>query len=240
MSSPIVSTLTKALLLCVFFSNFADSCHTLPEYLDRPINDSITSIKLLLDETRYEISVKRQETFTTLKTMNLGIYHGGPIAELTVVAKNLFTRFINVSDCKTDFLASKAQELMEAANTSVLSELSCDFQPCELQRLKESIAKLLQRIEPEISDLRDACNKKQWDLYNQVSAKLNKLHSTKLSSDEVYRAKLVDISKCGNDYFVRHENEIAYQEDYLLSEIANEMRQIVLQALNEHRETYDS
>lgn len=155
MFSPIGSIFAFVLLIdrsitCEFFK----SCHSLPEYLDRPINDSITFINLVLDDKRMQVNLKLGITVPTMANMNRGLNQGGEIGASNNVGRFVYQLFLSEVDSRSDLMMAKVQESMEEASKSVLCKLSNILVPCELDVVRQSIEKLLERISPELSNLR--------------------------------------------------------------------------------------
>lgn len=242
MHSPFGSTFVKVVisLIWIYFSEYAEgSCFLLPEYLDRPINDSITSINLFLDEKRYQISVKRQLTIPTLQNMNRGMDHGGPVESLINVGRFVYRRFISEADSRTNMLIAEIQERLLEASKKVQDELNCILAPCELERLVESIDELLQQIEPQILNLRSNIDDRHWDLFDRIARRIYKLHKSQVCSEAEYTEQMEKSMTYAEDYCARYENEIANEEEYLVAQAADEMRQMVIRALGEHSSRQD-
>lgn len=230
-----VKVVFATMIIGAFYCGFVESsCYALPDYLDRPINNSITAINLLIDDLHDKIKVKSELTIPTLKSMSRGLDHGGPIEEMIKVGVYVFKRFLSEVDSRTNLLLSQAMEHMESASKSVQNELDETLTPCEQDKLGKSIDDLLQRIEPEIENLRVHSNDKQWVLYYRVCDILTALHNTKLKSEEEYTKRLEVIMEYGGSRCIRIENENAMEQEYILAEFAKEMRQIVLKALRTH------
>lgn len=224
--------------ICCGSANCSLRCQTLPEYLDRPINDSITRINLLLDDTHAKIALKRELTIPTLANMNRGLDHGGQIDAMINVGRYVMRRFLNEVDSRTDLMITKVQERMEEASQSVLSELSETLTPCEFDQLAKSIEELVQQITPELKNLRVWNDARQWDLYNEISRKLLELHDLTCNERE-YIYRMEQLLDYGTDYCARYENEISHQEENYLAQIADELRQIVLKAVTINAERYE-
>lgn len=226
---------TFALALLCLATNICatlHNCSPLPEYLDRPINDSITFINLLLDETHYQIQDKNQRSIVTLQSMNRCIDQGGHIEASINVGRYVYRRFLSDAGRRSKLMSTEVLDYMQKALQGVQIILSDILAPCDVARVRSSIEKLLQRIKPALLKLRHSNEQRQLDLYEEVSNMLYTLHATEWRNEQEYSDEFEVIVEYGTSYSVRFDNEIALQEEYYLKGVADEMRQIVRHALD--------
>lgn len=207
----------------------ADDPPALPTVFELPINASITAINLLLDDAQLVQHTKQQITIPVILEMNRSIGEGGPIIELIAVGQGVFNRFLGTVDDTSSDVSANVTALFQQAVRVVESHLGDFLSSCDVSKVINEIECVIHGIDDHISDLTAGNQDRYWGLYGQLTDKLVTLHSS--TSDTDYSTQLEGILKFGTGNFNRFINDVGYKVERYLAGIADQIRQIILDAL---------
>lgn len=207
----------------------ADDPPSLPTILERPINESLTAINLILDNAYSTQQDKQQITIPVIFEMNRSIGAGGPIHELIAVGQGVFNRFLGTVDVSSTDVSANVTALFQQAVRVVESHLGQFLPKCDVTKVIKEIECVINGIEDHIADLTAGNQDRYWGLYGELTDKLVDLHGCDSSGG--YDTQLEGILKFGGGNFNRFINDASHRVERYLADIADQIRNIILAAL---------
>lgn len=226
------------LLICVSmwftpqFVNCDINIDGVPKALYVAVNDSLSAIKLHLDDTQKSIHEQQSLSIPVLVEMNRSIGYGGPFDSHLAVSPKVYTRFVVFIDNIATQVAIQMTQLFLNAINKVGDLLKPLIQPCRVTRTVKLLKYVIFEIAPKIGKVTAENKVRYWDIYEWVAVRLVRLQTKESESEEEYEEELEFVLDYGVVNINRYINEVGQLVDQFSSEVAKKLLDLIREALN--------
>lgn len=203
-----------------------------PINLYQAVNDSLTAIKLILDDTQRSIHVQQSKSIPTIVEMNYSIGEGGPFDAHLAISAKVFNRFVDFIDNAATQTSIRMTQVFLGAIEKVAKILTPFLQHDRVDRTIKMLKFVIFEIAPKIGKLTAENKVRYWTTYEIAGLKAVRLHTGGTHTCSEYKLRLDNLLDEAVRFVNRHINEVGELVDQFSTEVAEKLLDIIRESLN--------
>lgn len=216
----------------VFSDDSPPYSDTATSVLYNPVNDSLTEIRLVLDDTQKSIHEKQQLYIPVLVEMNRSIGDQGPFDSHLAISPKIYTRFVVFIDEISTQVAIQMTNLYLDAINLIEKALHSFLKPTRAARTVKLLKFVIYDIAPKIGKVTADNKSRYWAIYEWVAVRLVRLQTQGSPSDDEYEARLEYVLAYGVANVNRYINEVGNLVDQFAADVADKLYDVLREALD--------
>lgn len=196
------------------------------------VNDSLTEINLMLDDTQKSIHDQQGVSIPVLVEMNQSIGDGGPFDSHLAVSPKVFTRFVVFIDNIATQVAIQMTQLFLDGINKVADLLKPLSKPDRAARTVKLLKFVIFEIAPKIGKVTAENKARYWDIYEWCAVRLVHLQTHGSPTPEAYENRLNYVLNYGVVNINRYINEVGNLVNQFASEVADKLYALIRESLN--------